>query len=410
MSPQVLTTPDTTHGERDHLFPSVLPGARAVLFTVTATSPINTAQVVVLNLKTGQRKTVIRGGSHAQYIDTGHLVYAVGGTLRGVRFDPARFEVLGDAVPVAEQLMMTGTGAAEFSVSRTGALVYVPGGAAGASGTVRSLVWVGRNGREEAIAAPQREYHHPRLSPDGTRLAVDIGGRDQENDVWVWDFAHAKLTRLTFDPATHLYPVWTPDGSRIVFSSNRPGAFSIYSQQADGTGPMERMTTSANNQLSPSMSPDGTQIVVTEQHLKTGNDLALIQVGEPQSEPLVSTTFAEIQPEISPDGHWLAYASDESGRPEIYVQPFPNVSSGRWQVSTAGGTRPAWARSGMELFYGALDGSIQAVPVQTGASFSYGNAVKLFEWHTLNTPGPARTYRRIARRPTLSDDQRSRRR
>jgi serine/threonine-protein kinase len=395
--PTVLSKPDAAHGERDHVFPSWLPGGRAVLFTIAATGPIEDAQIAVLDLKTGQRRTLIRGGSHAVYVDpstgsgqAGYLVYGVGGTLRAIRFDPARLEVLGDAVPVVEQVVMVGTGAAEFSVSRTGALVYVPGSAAGGGGAMRSLVLVGRNGREEAIKAPPRAYQFPRLSPDGTRLAVSIN--DKENDVWIWDFSHETLTPLTFDPALDHFPTWTPDGRRIVFVSTRAGVSNVFAQQADGTGTVERLTTSANSQLAPSMSPDGTQIVVTEQAPKTGNDLTLIHVGKPQSEPLVSTTFSEFLSEISPDGHWLAYVSNESGRNEIFVRPFPNVNGGRWQVSTAGGNRPAWARSGKELFYGAGDGSIMVVPVQAGSSFSYGNAVKLFEWRTLAAPGAGRTY------------------
>src|SRR6185295_4060606 len=167
--PAVLTVPDTAHGEQNHVFPSLLPGGRAVLFTITSPGPIENAQVAVLDLTTGQRKTLIRGGSQAEYVEPGYLVYAVAGTLRAVRFDPAKLEVSSDPVPVINSIMMQPNGAAEFSVSRQGTLVYVPGGA---TGTARSLVWVDRQGHEKPIPSPPRVYRMLRLSPDGTRVAV----------------------------------------------------------------------------------------------------------------------------------------------------------------------------------------------------------------------------------------------
>src|SRR5262249_40097420 len=181
---KVLTKPDTAKGELDHLFPFVLPGGRGVLFAiVVAGQPIENAQIAVLDLKTGQKKILIRGGSHAEYVDTGHIVYAVAGTLRAVRFDLARLEVLSDPVPVLEQVTTSSSGAANFAISKSGALVYVPGGATGAA--PRSLVWVNRQGREEPIKTPLRAYNQLRLSPDSTRVVLEI--RDQENDIWIWD-------------------------------------------------------------------------------------------------------------------------------------------------------------------------------------------------------------------------------
>jgi hypothetical protein len=179
--PKVLTTLDSKRGEVNHLFPSVLPGGQAVLFTIITNrdnGDLDNAQVAVLDLKTGQRKILVRGGSSAEYVETGHLLYAAGGTLRAVRFDPVRLEVLSDPVPVVEQVMTKARGAAEFSVSRQGALVYVPGGAPGAPAQT-SLVWVDRQGHEEPLGAPPRAYVYPQLSPDDTKLALDI--RDQES-------------------------------------------------------------------------------------------------------------------------------------------------------------------------------------------------------------------------------------
>ena len=176
--PTVLTTPDAAQHEGDHAFPSVLPGGRGVLFTITAAGQADNAQVAVLDLKTGQRKTLVRGGSQAEYVDpsvgtgqAGYLIYAAAGTLRAVRFDPVRLEVLGDPVTVVDHVMMKPTGAANYAVSRQGTLVYVPGGVS-VQTTPRSLVWVDRKGHEEPIKAPLRAYGPPRISPDGTRVAV----------------------------------------------------------------------------------------------------------------------------------------------------------------------------------------------------------------------------------------------
>jgi serine/threonine-protein kinase len=381
--PKVLTKPDTGNHELDHLFPSFLPGGKAVLFTITSSAtPLQTAQIAALDLKTGQKKILLRGGSSAVYVETGHLVYAAGGTLRAVRFDPVRLEVLSDPVPVAEQVMISGTGAANFAVSRTGTLVFVPApaGLVNAGGPQRSLVWLNRQGREEPLKAPNRAFTVPRVSPDGTRLAVDI--RDQENDIWIWEFARATLTRLTFDPQIDIYPVWTPDGRRIVFGSTRTGLMSVYARAADGTGADEPVFRGRNVMTPSSFSPDGKLLVVTELTPGRNADVALLrmsdEVDKRQLEPLISTTFAESGAEISPDGQWIAYYSNKSGQDEVYVQPFPMVEGGSWQISNGGGTKPAWARNGKELFY-LNGGSMMAVPVQTKPSFQAGNPVKLFE-------------------------------
>ena len=251
--------PDFEHGEQDHLFPFVLPSGGTVLFTIAASSADN-AQIAALDLSTGARKTLVRGGSHAEYVETGHLVYGIAGTLRAVRFDANHLEVRGDPVPVVDQLAMFASGGAEYSVSRSGTLVYVPGGAPAGTGALRSLVWVDRSGREEPLKAPQRAYSTLRLSPDSSRLAVSIA--DQELDVWMWDFVHKTLGRLTFDPAGDQTPIWTPDGRRIIFSSGRAGTSNLFWQAADGTGTVERLTTSVNPEFTPSISPDGTSIVI----------------------------------------------------------------------------------------------------------------------------------------------------
>jgi serine/threonine-protein kinase len=403
--PQILTKPDPQKGEADHFWPEVLPGGDAVLFTIVRAggSPFNTgrlienAQIAVLDLRTGEQRVLIQGGSDPHYVTSGHIVYGVGGTLRAVAFDIARLEVRSDPFPVLEGVETTVTGAASFAVSQNGSLIYVRGGAPGISESARTLVWVDREGHEETISAPPRAYLYPRISPDGTRVALDV--RDQENDIWVWEFDRKTLTRLTFDPELDSFPAWTPDGKRIAFSANRAGRGSISWEVADGTGAVELLTESSRNQQTGfvatsqapgSFSPDGTRLVFREISPKTGYDILVMTLETPhRTSPLVQTTFTEYNPEVSPDGRWVAFESNESGQFEVYVRPFPDVVSGRWQVSTGGGRQPLWARNGRELFYlsVASAGRIMAVPIQPGPGFSAGDPKMIIDGPYAGVPG-----------------------
>jgi serine/threonine-protein kinase len=379
--PTVLTTPDAAGGESDHVNPFVLPGGHAVLFTILMSGKqIDDARIGVLDLRTGRKKILIRGGVDARYVDTGHLVYATAGTIRAVGFDLGRLEVTGAPVPMAEDVTITPNGAANFVLARNGTLVYVAGDASGR----RQLVWVDRNGHEAPIGASPRAFTSPRISPDGTRVAVDL--YDQENDIWVWDLAHETLTRLTLDPGTDRFPVWTPDGRRIIFNSNRNGVINLYWQAADNTGVAERLTTSPNIQIPSSISPDGSHLTFAEVRPKTGLDVMMLELSQTPAmtitrtpQPLIQTRFAEVDSRVSPDGRWVAYQSGLAETPQIHVRPFPNVDAGHWQVTTNGGTRPVWARGGRELIYQA-NGAMMAVPVRTTDSiFSAGNPTKLFD-------------------------------
>ena len=218
--PTVLTKPNRERGEADHLWPEFLPGGQAVLFTISAaTGGLDNSQIAVSDLETGTSKVLVRGGHHAHYLPTGHLVYGAGGTLRAVAFDRDRLEVAGTPVVVLEQVVTSVGGAVDAAVAANGTMVYVPG--RGGPGAARSLVWVDRMGREERVPTPLRAYSFPRISPDGTRVALTV--MDQEQDIWIWDFAREKLTRFTFDPGTDQYPLWSPDSRRLIFASTRVG-------------------------------------------------------------------------------------------------------------------------------------------------------------------------------------------
>jgi serine/threonine-protein kinase len=386
--PTELTTVDPANKDQKHWFPFVLANGKAVLFTVNTSAGIANSDIAVLDLETKQHKILVRGGSNPEYAATGHLVYAVEGALRAVRFDADRLEVLSAPAPVVEQVTTMATGAANYALADNGTLVYLTGGVSRPVAR-NSLVWVTRQGREEKITAPERAYLYPRLAPDGTRIALDV--RDQEEDIWVWDLGQKLLTRLTFDRGSDQYPVWTPDGRRIIFGSARAGTANLYAQLSDGTGVPERLTTSVKLQHPHSISPDGVRIVYREEGGATGVDLmALVQNGERRGEPLVVTPAAELNAEVSPNGRWLAYQSNESGQHEIYVRPFPQVDGGRWQISTAGGTHPLWSRNGRELFFLDPNNALLAVAVQTIGAFSTGNPRKLLDGRYI--VGPGRTY------------------
>jgi eukaryotic-like serine/threonine-protein kinase len=367
--PTVLTTPDGQRGEIDHLWPQFLPGGRSVLFTITTTTGgTETSQVAVLDLRTGAQKTLLRGGSQAQFVPSGHLVYAAAGTLRAVAFDLDRLEVIGTPLPVLPQVVTLPTGVAEFDIARDGTLAYASGGVEAAA--ARRLMWVDRQGHEEAItAAPVRAYVAPRLSPDGTRVALEV--RDQEADIWVLDFVRETLARVTHDPGIDWAPAWTPDGRRLVFGSQLGGAVSsLFMRAADGSGPVEPLTHSGNIQLPSAVSPDGRHVIFVEGSAATTEDVMMLTLDKDRRvQPLVQTPFFEQNGEISPDGRWLAYQSNDSGQSQISVRPFPDVNNGHWQVSTAGGMQPLWARNGEELFYLAPNGALMAVRVEPGATW-----------------------------------------
>jgi serine/threonine protein kinase len=374
----VLTRPDRAQGELDHLWPELLPGGRAVLFTITAlTGSLDAAQVAVLDLQTGTRKILVRGGSHAHYVSSGHLVYAAAGALRAVAFDLARLETRSTSVAVVPDVLTTGNGGLDAVVAGDGTLAYVSGGGgAVGAGAQRTLVWVDRQGDETPIPVPPRAYLFPRLSPDGTRIAVFAN--DQKFDIWVWDLVRTTLTPVTFDPAIDTYPVWTPDGHRLIFASDRAGARNFFWQAADGTGAVERLTDSPNQKVAAAVSPDGARLIFTETAPKTGEDVMQVELeGTHRVTPLVQSSFTERNGIVSPDGRWLAYEANDSGSFEIHVRPFPVVNDGHWQVSTGGGNRPLWARSGQELLFLSSTGELMRVGVEPSATWAATTPTKV---------------------------------
>jgi Tol biopolymer transport system component len=370
-----------------HIAPQILSGGKSLLYTAAAGAA--KMRVMVESLKSGETKELFAGG-FARYLPTGHIVYRLpnNNNLFAVPFDLDRLEVKGGAVPIVEGIL-------QCADSNAGTLVCLPGTTGASSSGGRSLVWVDRDGKEEALGAPPDLYLFPKISPDGTRVALAISGENP--DIWIWDIMRKTMTRLTFDKSNDYQPIWTPDSKQVLFYSGREGKFGgIFRKQADGTGEEQKLVAGPDRQLYPwALSSDGRTLVVLDTpNADTTGDISMLSMeGNHERKPLLNNPdYLETQPKLSPNGKWMAYVSNESGKNEVYVRPFPEVNKGRWQVSTKGGVSPIWAPSGRELFYfGEEDGSVTTVAVETGPAFSAATPKKLFSRSPYfaggNTPG-----------------------
>jgi serine/threonine-protein kinase len=387
---QRLTT--LNKGDLIHRWPDFLPGGKALLFSAASNNVSwNVAHLTAYASGAGQWHDLNVSGVSPRYATTGHLIFAQAGTLMAAPFDARRLEVMGPAVPVVEGVLESlNTGNAQYAISTgTGSLAYVSGSVLGAQ---NKLVWVDRNGMEQPVAAPTRSYVFPRLSPDGKRVTFAVS--EQETHIWTYDLGREALTRLTFEGNLNFNPQWAPDGKRIVFYSNRAGPINLFWQLADGSGGVERLTTSEFLDVPSSFSPNGQLLAYVEINPTTNYDIWMLRLSEAsagqsrKAQSFLSTPFAETAPEFSPNGHWLAYASDESGRFEIYVQPFPGPG-GKYQISTEGGLEPVWNPSGGEVFYRSGN-KMMVVNVETKSGFSAGKPRMLFDAGSYS-PSPA-TY------------------
>ncbi len=368
--PEVLTTVDAKTHERSHRWPEVLPGGNAVLFTVEDDTDVtfDEADIVAVRLDTGSRKTLVRGGSYARYVPTGHLVYVKDGTLFAAPFDAGRLELTGPVVPVIEAVQTQFSGGAQFSFSQTGHLIYLS--------PIReqesTVVWIDRLGAAAPLIGRPQPFVAPRLSPDGRRLALGA-----EGDIWIYEIDRDVLTRLTFDGLS-VVPVWSPDGRRIVYGSNAGGLTNgnLFVRDADGSSNAVRLTESDLGQGATCWSSDGKTLVYEQRDPETGTDIWLFDLQDgvgPRA--FLQTPFEEGHARLSPDDRWLAYASNESGRGEVYVRPLSGA--GREQVSTEGGIHPAWSRDGRELFYRS-DGRMMVVEVTTAPAIRFSKPQRLF--------------------------------
>jgi serine/threonine protein kinase/Tol biopolymer transport system component len=360
-TPAPVTTLDQSRKEISHTHPRFLPDGRHFLYLAISPQQ-DTSGIYVSALDSPDTKLLVKADSGAAYSPPGYLLFLRGRTLMAQAFDADSLKINGDPLPVAEQVDRLGLGRrdAMFSVSETGVLVYWSGSSANLQ-----LVWFDRQGKQLSTVGPVGSYVTPWLSPDEKRVTFgssepDGGG----SDIWIMELARGTPTRFTFDPAIEAVPLWSPDGSRILYSSDREGPLNLYQRAANSAGEAEPLPKNDNNnKLANDWSADGRFILFQAQDQRTNSDLWVLPIsGDQKPFPYLHADFSEAQGRFSPDGKWVAYVSNESGKWEVYVQSFP-VPGGKWQVSNSGGAQPQWRRDGSELFYISSDRKLMAVDV-----------------------------------------------
>jgi eukaryotic-like serine/threonine-protein kinase len=400
-----LTTPDPSKGEHAHRLPCCLPSQKGIVFTIMHHDWDTKPSVAVLDLTTRECRPLLEDAADARYVTTGHLAFLRQGTLLAVPFDPVSLRITGQSVPamagitnIAQALnavsSVSQTTAGQFSVSGAGSLIYAPGGVIPDLKT--SLVWVDRQGMAEPITSFKAPLTGPRLSPEGGRIAYKTFGTD--DSIWVYDLDRAINRKLTLEGRAS-FPTWSPpEGHRVAFGWLRTGAGNIYWQPVDGSSPMERLGTSDHNQYTGSFSPDGATLAFVETGGEAGADIMMLDIHDRKATPFLNTRFNELYPEFSPDGRRIAYVSNESGRNQVYVLPFP-TGGGSVPISNEGGTEPLWARDGKQLFYRSVGkdtaqglSQVWVVDVNTEAGFSASKPRRVFEHPGYAGASPIRNW------------------
>ncbi len=379
----------------------MLPGGEWVLFTLTSADGAtrwDEAQILAQSLESGERRILWEGGSDARYVPTGHLVYALEDVLFALPFDGDSLEVLGGPVPVIEGVrravvLRNSTATANYGFSDRGTLVYVPRSTVGSRSI---LALADRSGVVEPLDVPPNNYLTPRLSPDGSRLVVQTTDNEGSSDIWVYDLSgDTQIRQLTLG-GNNTHPIWTPDGQRVTFTSDRDGKEEIYWQPADGSGVAERLATAEEGKAleAGSWSPDGKTLVLMVRSRAAGVRVwTLSHDGETTTpEVFADESGYQIGPTFSPDGRWLAYFSNESDTTQVYVQPFPKTGA-KHRVTQQGGTHPLWSPDGSELFYNGGQGVLlMGIDIATEPAFSFGTEQALGMRGFLAAYGPTRPY------------------
>jgi serine/threonine-protein kinase len=363
-APVPLTRPEVGNGEIAHLWPEVLPGSQAVVFTILTSGGLGQARVVAADVRTGRRLDLSLPGTFGRYSPTGHLVFGRPDGITAAPFDPRAARLTGPP-----RLVLAGVeasaqvGMPHLALSREGTLAYVPGDG---KLPLTTLGWQAVGGEPRPWPTAARHFMNADLAPDGRHAAVTIH-EPLRSDVWLADADRGALSRLTFE-GHNIEPVFTPDGRYVTYASGGKGPLNLFQVPADGSGPPTRLLESSLNQYPNSWSADGRVLVYTELHPDTGSDLWALTPGEGPPRALLRSRFDEDLGTLSPDGRYLAYESNESNRWEVYVRPWPGLSP-RWQVSTDGGDAPLWSRDGRAIFYHSEDDALLAVDLAAGATF-----------------------------------------
>ena len=378
-------------GENAHRRPFFLPDGRHFLYTASRAN--RELSIYVGSLDSADRKLLLAADSNNAVYSQGHLLFLRETTLMAQPFDPQRLELTGEAFPIAEQIQTSPTAPPNgfFSASENGVLAYQTG--TGASGS--QLAWFDRSGKQMGTLGDAAPYGDLELAVDGRRASVSIRVGSVARDIWLYNVERGLRTRFTFDPANEFASVWSPDGSRVIFNSIRKGTMDLYQKPSSGAGAEELLLEDKLSKFPLSWSPDGRSILFRSTGGPTADDLFILPLsadssagslrGSGQAEqgrkpvPFMATQFGETSGQFSPDGRWIAYRSNESGRFEVYVAPFPGPG-GKWQVSTAGGDLPRWRRDGSEIFFLSLDNRLMAAAVNgRGSDFQVGAVKPLFQ-------------------------------
>ncbi|MCZ6767394.1 MAG: protein kinase [bacterium] len=367
---QPVAIPQREKGEKTYRFPHVLPGDRALLFTLGSSEILSydDASVALLLLETGEIRVLVQGGTNPRYVPTGYITFGRGGKILAVPFDTKSLQVTGLPREVLDGVVTShGYGSAHFSFSNDGTLVYVSGGP---EQFASELFFLHRDGRVELIPQPVKNYGNVSISPDGDRMAVSVLGANAT--VWIYDLSRGTMTRLISTWDNHS-PIWHPNGEIIAFGSNRSGTEAVWLTASDGSGQPTLLPGSETTQYPSSWSPDGEWITGARPVPTRGTDVWVISAnGSGMSQPAIGGASQEFSPAFSPDGGWIAYNSDESGRTEVYVQAFP-ITGQRWKLSENGGDTPVWSRDGRELYYWG-DGALMVVQIELDPEFKPSKA------------------------------------
>jgi Tol biopolymer transport system component len=372
--PEVLATPDLEKGETWYSQPQILPGGKAVLFSISYGRGVS-HQIAALALDTREQKILIEDGKQPTYVETGHLIYeqAATGNLMAVSFDLGALEVMSDPVPVLQGVRQSDPGFTDYALSEQGTLVYVPRGT-----DTQRLVWVDRKGTESQIFQDQVSFDSPRISPNGEQVAVAISKSGGERDLWIYDLERESLRRLTFGGGS--VGTWSADGKWIIFQGQDGEGSRISRQLADGSGPIEHLTVPGVRGLPGSQTPDGSVLAFTRPGSgPTGYDIMMLPMeGDKEPQPLITSPGNQCCSKFSPDGRWLAYLSDELGPNHVNVSPYPRPDVKYLVSEEEGGQEQLWSPDGSELFYRIGD-RMMVVSVETDPTFRAGRPEILFE-------------------------------
>jgi serine/threonine-protein kinase len=402
--PKRFTVFDTASREADHSWPNVLPNGKGILITIGIRDAVRSIGVV--DVSSGKHHVILNNAVYARYSRSGHLLYVrPDRTLMVVPFDQNAMKITGEPTVLDQGLRLTRSSTVDLAVSDKGTLLYTRGSGTGN----QELVWVTRDGKAQPVDPDwQGTFAEPSLAPDGRRLAVTLlpnvsyDSIARTSNIWIKRLDRGPSIKLTLDRMTSSSAAWTPDSRSVTFTSNKTGSFDLWTERADGSTQAAVQVHEKRGIFSPRWSPDGKWLVFRTDFFETGaGDILGIRPGiDAAAVPLVATRFTEVAPAISPDGRWLAYTSNESGRYEVYVVPFPNTAATRWAVSTRGGTEPLWSHSGKELFYRDTGGNLVAVEVQSTPTFSLGRSRALF------FAGAYFSFARVAQYAVAPDDRR----